>query len=505
MQPPHSVSCQWTTNRGDRRYEDARGPERDAAGRWARARSGSTGCRRRIGAPPRALGGRRPDRRGGPAPGPRALAAPAGRGGGHPRRGADRPAEGGHGVIVRTARAGASRGGAGDGADFVAWSAPGAGRRGGRGCLGRGASVRTGPARPVGGRSGGGRSAAPRRRDRRPGGDRRAGAGGDGGGEVVGRAPGGRSGGSWRSCGGGDAGRGDLRAARRDQRRSSSTAVTRTLRDAPDPVGAGPRIVATAVTVVRSRRLGLAIALRLAPVRGRSAPVGRRGGDPTLSASSGRRRIGPTTRPAAAVADRRHRPAAATATEPGAAATAGDQPTAHGPGPARRARHPRCPASRRRRRPPSSIRAASPHRDRRRRPRPTAGSTPAVVPGARRTSPPGSSWQPAARCTLDDLRLCDRVVLGLRRPAAHGRAGRAPRRGATRWPGVFQALFDSRFPIEEMRVTSAADLDAPPTGDGNNTVGLRLPADEGHLTVVASTPTGGRWTSTRSRTRTDER
>ncbi|MGH1506491.1 MAG: M15 family metallopeptidase [Acidimicrobiales bacterium] len=34
---------------------------------------------------------------------------------------------------------------------------------------------------------------------------------------------------------------------------------------------------------------------------------------------------------------------------------------------------------------------------------------------------------------------------------------------------VFEALFEARFPIEEMRVVTPADLDAPPTGDGNNT------------------------------------
>jgi hypothetical protein len=34
---------------------------------------------------------------------------------------------------------------------------------------------------------------------------------------------------------------------------------------------------------------------------------------------------------------------------------------------------------------------------------------------------------------------------------------------------VFSALYDAGFPIEEMRVVSRADLDAPPTGDGNNT------------------------------------
>jgi hypothetical protein len=34
---------------------------------------------------------------------------------------------------------------------------------------------------------------------------------------------------------------------------------------------------------------------------------------------------------------------------------------------------------------------------------------------------------------------------------------------------LFGALHDARFPIEEMRVVSAEDLDLPPTGDGNNT------------------------------------
>lgn len=34
---------------------------------------------------------------------------------------------------------------------------------------------------------------------------------------------------------------------------------------------------------------------------------------------------------------------------------------------------------------------------------------------------------------------------------------------------VFRRLYDARFPIEEMRLITQADLDAPPTGDGNNT------------------------------------
>ena len=35
--------------------------------------------------------------------------------------------------------------------------------------------------------------------------------------------------------------------------------------------------------------------------------------------------------------------------------------------------------------------------------------------------------------------------------------------------GVFEALYEARFPIEEMRIVGLDELDAPPTGDGNNT------------------------------------
>lgn len=35
--------------------------------------------------------------------------------------------------------------------------------------------------------------------------------------------------------------------------------------------------------------------------------------------------------------------------------------------------------------------------------------------------------------------------------------------------GVFEKLYRARWPIEEMRITRERELDAPPTGDGNNT------------------------------------
>ncbi len=38
--------------------------------------------------------------------------------------------------------------------------------------------------------------------------------------------------------------------------------------------------------------------------------------------------------------------------------------------------------------------------------------------------------------------------------------------------GVFEKIHEARFPIEEMRVVRLEELDALPTGDGNNTTGF---------------------------------
>lgn len=48
---------------------------------------------------------------------------------------------------------------------------------------------------------------------------------------------------------------------------------------------------------------------------------------------------------------------------------------------------------------------------------------------------------------------------------------------------VFEQLYDLGFPIEEMRVVAPAELDAPRTGDGNNTTAF----------VCRSTTLGGSW------------
>lgn len=44
---------------------------------------------------------------------------------------------------------------------------------------------------------------------------------------------------------------------------------------------------------------------------------------------------------------------------------------------------------------------------------------------------------------------------------------------------VFEKLYEAHFPIEEMRLVTTADLDAPPTGDGNNTAAMVCRAARG--------------------------
>ncbi len=79
-----------------------------------------------------------------------------------------------------------------------------------------------------------------------------------------------------------------------------------------------------------------------------------------------------------------------------------------------------------------------------------------------------STWADECPVTLDELRYLmmtfrgfdDRTYLGemiVHRSVAEDVV----------W--VFEQLYDARFPIEEMRVVAAGELDAPPTGDGNNT------------------------------------
>jgi D-alanyl-D-alanine carboxypeptidase len=51
--------------------------------------------------------------------------------------------------------------------------------------------------------------------------------------------------------------------------------------------------------------------------------------------------------------------------------------------------------------------------------------------------------------------------------------------------GVFRRLWGAGFPLEEMRLVTTADLDAPPTGDGNNTAAYVCRTTRGSSTLSA--------------------
>lgn len=79
-----------------------------------------------------------------------------------------------------------------------------------------------------------------------------------------------------------------------------------------------------------------------------------------------------------------------------------------------------------------------------------------------------STWQRGCPVGADDLswvRLTFRGFDGAR----HTGELLVNRAVAADMVTVFQDLWDQRFPLEEMRVTRRDELDAPPTGDGNNT------------------------------------
>lgn len=89
-----------------------------------------------------------------------------------------------------------------------------------------------------------------------------------------------------------------------------------------------------------------------------------------------------------------------------------------------------------------------------------------VTPAIRRRM--GETWSPRCPVALKDLRYLT--------VAFHGFDGRAHTgelvvnaRVARDLVSVFRRLYAAGFPIESMRLPTTADLEAPPTGDGNNT------------------------------------
>jgi hypothetical protein len=79
-----------------------------------------------------------------------------------------------------------------------------------------------------------------------------------------------------------------------------------------------------------------------------------------------------------------------------------------------------------------------------------------------------SSWSAGCPVSLSQLRY---VTVSFRGFDGRAHTGEllVNRRVAGDVVTVFRRLFASNWPIEEMRITSAADLTAPPTGDGNDT------------------------------------
>ena len=93
-----------------------------------------------------------------------------------------------------------------------------------------------------------------------------------------------------------------------------------------------------------------------------------------------------------------------------------------------------------------------------------------------------STWQEGCPVTLDELRYVTVSFWGFD-DAAHTGELIVHRDAADGMVGVFEQLFAERFPIEDMRVSTMADLDAPNTGDGNTTAAF----------VCRPTRGGSRW------------
>ena len=79
-----------------------------------------------------------------------------------------------------------------------------------------------------------------------------------------------------------------------------------------------------------------------------------------------------------------------------------------------------------------------------------------------------STWQEACPVTLDELRYVTVSFWGFD-DTAHTGELIVHRDAADGMVQVFEQMFAARFPIEDMRVSTMADLDAPNTGDGNTT------------------------------------
>jgi len=89
-----------------------------------------------------------------------------------------------------------------------------------------------------------------------------------------------------------------------------------------------------------------------------------------------------------------------------------------------------------------------------------------------------STWAPGCPVTPGELRYLTMSFFGFD-GLAHTGEMIVHEDVAAEVVGVFGELFAARFPIEEMRVVAAPELDLAPTGDGNNTTAFVCRAARG--------------------------
>lgn len=101
-------------------------------------------------------------------------------------------------------------------------------------------------------------------------------------------------------------------------------------------------------------------------------------------------------------------------------------------------------------------------------PPPANGAYAATISGVPPAVLARSTWQAACPVKAAELRYLTMSFWGF---DAHPHTGEMLVNAsvAQQVTAVFGRLFAARFPIEEIRITSPAELNAPPTGDGNNT------------------------------------
>lgn len=95
-----------------------------------------------------------------------------------------------------------------------------------------------------------------------------------------------------------------------------------------------------------------------------------------------------------------------------------------------------------------------------------ASTVAAVSPAVRARM--GATWSPACPVGLPDLRYLTVSFVGFDGQPHSGELVVAAR-VADDVVEVFRRLYAARFPVEQMRLPTTADLEAAPTGDGNNT------------------------------------